>query len=77
MFHHEGCQLAVQIAEEDYVAFAHLVEYAHKISFAVSSSLGGFHGRDVWDVAIIANGIVVDEIAYVFYQTVVAYGYIA
>ena len=31
ILHHEGCQLAVQIAEEDYVAFAHLVEYAHKI----------------------------------------------
>ncbi len=73
----KAAKLAVQIAEEDDVSFAHLVEHAHQVSLAVGSSLGGFHGRDVGDVAIITNGVVVDEVAYVFDEAVITYGYIA
>ncbi len=35
MLHHEGGKLTVQIAEENDVAFSHLVEHAHQVSLAV------------------------------------------
>ena len=77
MLHHEGGKLTVQIAEENDVSFSHLVEYAHQVALTVGCSLGGFHGRDVRDVAIIPDVVVVDEIAYVLDEAVITYGYIA
>ena len=77
VLHHEGGKLTVQIAEENDVSFSHLVEHAHQVALTVGCSLGGFHGRDVRDVAIIPDVVVVDEIAYVLDEAVITYGCIA
>jgi hypothetical protein len=77
MLHHEGSQLTVEIGEENHVSFAHLVEHAHQITLAEGSSLGGFHRRDVGDVAVITNGVVIDEVAHVLDETVVSDGYVS
>jgi len=77
MLHHEGGKLTVQVAEQNHVAFAHLVEHAHQVSLAIGGTLGGLHGRDVRDVAVVADGIVVDEIAHVFDEAIISDGHVA
>ena len=77
MLYHEGSKLTVQITKENDITFSHLVEYAHQVALTVGCSLGSFHGRDIWDVAIVTNGVVVDEVAHVLDETVVSDGYIA
>ena len=42
-----------------------------------ASALGGFHRRDVGDVAVITNGVVIDEVAHVLDETVVSDGYVS
>ena len=77
VLYHEGCQLAVQVAEENDVAVAHFVEYRDEIALAISSALGCLHGTDIADVAVVANRVVVDVVADVFNQTVIANGHVA
>ena len=77
VLHHEGRQLAVQVAEENDVAVAHFVEYRDEIALAIGGSLGCLHGTDVADVAIVAYRVVIDVVADVFNQTVVANGHVA
>ena len=59
--------------EQHHITVAHLVEHTHHVALAKGGTLGGLHGRDIRDVAVVAYRIVVDEIAYLLYQTVVAY----
>ena len=77
VLHHEGGELTVEVGEEDDVSFAHLIEHAHQVPLAVGGSLGGLQGRDVGDIAIVTDGIVVDEIADVLDETVVTDGHVA
>ena len=73
MFHHKGGQLRVQVAEQDEVAVTHLVEHTDGVTFAIGSALGGLHGRDVGDVAVVSNGVVVDEVAHLLNEAVVTH----
>ena len=77
MLDHEGGELGVEVAEEDDVTVAHLVQDADQMAFAVGGALGGLHRTDVRDVAVVADGIVVDEVANLFYEAVVAHGDVA
>ena len=74
---HEGGKLAVQESEHHDVAFAHLVEHRHHVALAEGGALDGLHHTDVGDVAVGSDGVVVDVVAYVLYQTVVADSHIA
>ena len=74
MSHHECCYLAGQSVIRHHVAFAHLVQHRYNVSLAIGSPLGGLHSADVRDIAVRAYDIVVDVVAYVFYQAVVANG---
>ena len=47
------------------------------MAFAIGGTLSGLHGADVRDVAVVANGIVVDEVAHFLDETVVAHRDIA
>ena len=74
VFHHKGCQLRVQIVEKQHIAVTHLVEYTDQVTFAKGSTIGGFHCRDVRDIAVTADGIVVDEVTDLLDKTVIANG---
>ena len=74
ILHHEGSQLRVEVAEEDDVAVAHLVEDTHQMTFSVGGSFGSLYRRDVRDVALVAYGVVVDEVAHLLDEAVVANG---
>ena len=63
--------------EQDDVAVTHLVEHADQMTFAKGSTLGGLHRRDIGNIAVITNGVVVNEIAYLLYQTIIANGDVA
>ena len=56
------------------VAVSHLVEHTNHVTFAKTGTFGSLHGRYVRDIAIVTNGIVIDEVAHTFYQAVVAHG---
>ena len=58
--------------EQDDIAVAHLVEHTDHMTLAKGGTLGGLHRTDIRNVTVVANGIVVDEIAYLLDQTVVA-----
>ena len=77
MLHHECSQLTVQVAEKNDISFAHLIEYTYQVSFAIGSSLCGLHGRNIGNVAVITDGVVVDEIAHVFNEAIISDGYIS
>ena len=63
--------------EEHHIAIAHLVEDADQMAFTKGSTLSGLHRRDIRDIAVVANGIVVDEVANLLDETVVAHSDIA
>ena len=77
VLHHEGSELRVEVVEEHHVAFAHLVEHADEVAFAVGGAFGGLEGADIGDIAVVADFIVVDIVADVLNQTVVANCYVA
>ena len=72
MLHHERCYLTIEAVKEQHIALANLVEHGDEIAFSVSGTLGCFESTDIRDVAAIANGVVVDVVSYILYQTVVA-----
>ena len=47
------------------------------MTFAKGCSLGSFHRGNIGDVAIVTNGIVINEVTNLLYQTVIAHGNIA
>ena len=63
--------------EQHHIAVAHLVEHAHQMALAIGGTLGGLHRTDVGDVAVVANGIVVDEVANLLDEAVVTHGDVA
>ena len=63
--------------EEYHIAVAHLVEHANEVTFTKRSAIGSLHSRDVADVTVVADGVVVDKVAYLLDQAVVADGDIA
>ena len=77
MLHHEGGQLAVQPAEKDEVSVAHFVEHGDEVTFAVGGAFGGLHRADIRDVAVVTNRIVVDKVAHILNQAVVAHRYVS
>ena len=77
MLDHEGCQLRVQVVEKDDITITHLIEHADQMTFAKGCSLGSFHRGNIGDVAIVTNGIVINEVTNLLYQTVIAHGNIA
>ena len=77
MLHHKGGQLRVQFAEDGHVAVTHLVEHTDDRSFTKGSVVGGFQRTDIRDITVVANSIVVDIVAYLLYQTVIADSHIA
>ena len=77
VFHHESGKLRIKICKKHYVAVAHLVEHRHEIALSEGCPIGGFHCAYVRNVAPLANGVVVYEVADVLYQTVVAHRNIA
>ena len=72
MLHHEGSSLTIEAVKEQHITLADLVEHGDEIAFAISGTLGCFESTDIRDVAAIANGVVVDVVSYILYQTVVA-----
>ena len=77
MLHHEGGKLAIEVVEEDDVAVAHLVEYGDEVALAKGGSLGRLHLRDVGDIAVVADSVVVDVVACLLDEAIVADGDIA
>ena len=77
MFDHKGSKLAVQIAEKNQVSVTHFIQNRNQVAFSVCCSLCCLHCADVRDVTVVTNGIVVDVVTDVFYQTVVADRYIS
>ena len=72
--HHEGGELTGESVEEHDVAIAHLIKYGDEVAFSKSGSLCGLDGVDIADVALVAYGIVVDEVADILDEAVVADG---
>ena len=77
MLHHESCELAVEVMEEDYISVAHLVQHRDKVAFSVCSPLRCLHDRDVGDKTVVANRIIVDIVPNLLNQTVVPDSHIA
>ena len=77
MLHHKGCQLAVQVTEDDHVAVARLIEHGYHAALSEGGPFTGFDGGHIGNVAIITDGIVVDIVAYFFNEAVVAHLHIA
>ena len=77
VLHHEGGQLRVEFTEQGDVAVAHLVEHGDGGAGAVGGSLGGLDGGDVGDVAVVADGVVVDEVAHLLDEAVVTHADVA
>ena len=46
------------------------------MSLTISSTLSGLHRTDIGDIAVVTDGIVIDEITYLLYQTVITYCHI-
>ena len=63
--------------EQNDIAIAHFVEHAHQVTFAIGGTLRCFHRRYVRDVTVVADVIVVNEIADFLNQAVVAHRDIA
>ena len=76
IFDHEGGQLAVEPPEEDYVARSHLIEHGYHFSLAKGALIGGLHGGEVGDIAVVTYDIVVDVVPDILYQAVVSHLYV-
>ena len=59
--------------EEHHVAVTHLVEHTDKMTFTKRSALGSLHGRDIRDITIVTDSIVIDEVTDLLNQAVIAY----
>ena len=77
MLHHESCYLTVKPIKEQHIALSYLVQHRDEVAFSVSGALGSLYRTDIGDVAAITNGVVIDVVSDILYQTVVAYGNIA
>ena len=62
--------------EQHHVAVTHLIEYTHHMSLTKRCSICCLHRRDVRNIAVVTNGIVVDEVTNFLYQTVVTHRYV-
>ena len=74
MLHHKGCELTVQVSEEDGITITGLVQHRDQVSFSVGSSLGGFDDAHIRNKAVITDGIVIDISCHVLDKTVVTDG---
>ena len=74
MLDHESSQLGVQVVEEHDIAVAHLVQYRDQMALTEGGSFCSLHGADVRDVTVVTYRIIVDEVSYLLYETVVANG---
>ena len=72
MLEHECCQLTAQFGERDDVSIASLVEYTDDIGFSIGGSLCSLYGGYVGQVALVTDGIVVDESSYVLDEAIVS-----
>ena len=76
IFDHEGGQLAVEPPEEDYVARSHLIEHGYHFPLAKGALIGGLHGGEVGNIAVVTYDIVVDVVPDILYQAVVSHLYV-
>ena len=72
MLEHECCQLTAQFGERDDVPIASLVEYTDDIGFSIGSSLCSLYCGYVGQVALVTDGIVIDESSYVLDEAIVS-----
>ena len=77
VLHHKGGNLTVQLAEDGHVAVAHLVQHRDGGTFAEGGIVCGLERTYIGYVAVVADGIVVDIVAHLLDQTVVADGHVA
>ena len=77
MGYHQSSQLTGKAVEENDVTIANFVEHGNHITLAKGGSLGGLNGVYVTDIATVTDGVIVDEIADILYQTVVAHAHVA
>ena len=76
MLHHESSQLTVQLTEDGHIAITHLVEHGDDTTLTEGGIVGCLQCADVRDVTVITDGIVIDIVAYLLNQTVVAHRHI-
>ena len=77
MTHHESGQLGTEGRIEHHIALSYLIEHAHEIALSIGGTLGGLYRRDIRDIAVITDIIIVDVVADILDQAVVADGDIA
>lgn len=75
--HHESGKLTVETIEEKDVAITHFIEHGDEVALSIGGTLGSFQRTDVGDVTFFTYGVVVDVIADILDETVVAYFHIA
>ena len=73
VFHHKCGNLTIQFTEDGHITISHLVKNGNHGAFAVCSVIGGLEGTYIGYVTVVADGVVVDIVAYLLYQTVVAH----
>ena len=77
ILHHERSQLRVQFTEEHNITIAHLIEYTDRWSCTIAGPLARLKRRDIRDITVITDGIIVDEVAHFLNQAVITHGYIS
>ena len=77
VLHHQGSKLAVQVAEQQQVAVTHLVEYRDGVALAIVGVTLRVDGAHIGDIAAVTNCHVVQVVADILNQAVVADGHVA
>ena len=72
MLHHKGCYLTVEFTEDGHVTVTHLVQHTDGRSFSEGSIFSSLKRTDIRDIAVIADGIIINIVTNLFNQTVVA-----
>ena len=77
MLHHEGSQLGIQFTEDGHVTITHLIKHRDHRSLAEGGIVSCFQRADVRDITVVADGVIIDIVTYLLYQTVVADSHIS
>ena len=72
MLHHKGSYLAIEFTEDSHVTITHLVQHTDGRSFSEGSVFSSLKRTDVRDIAVIADGIIINIVTNLFDQAVVA-----
>jgi hypothetical protein len=77
VFNHESSKLTIQVIEQYQVAITHFIQYRDEIALSIRCSFRGFKRTDIGNIAIVTNRIIVDVIADILYQAVIAHRHVS